>query len=87
MYITAKRIYYSLASKKLLKLAFSRRPGYRLIVTGHSLGGGVASILSMMLEPYYPDLYCYAFSTPGCIFRCEREVTYCYSSNYIIKLL
>lgn len=42
---------------------------YRLVIVGHSLGGGVASILAILLEEYFPDLICYAYSPPGCIFR------------------
>jgi len=42
--------------------------GYGLMVVGHSLGAGVASILSLMLKPKYPELRCIAFSPPGCIF-------------------
>lgn len=34
--------------------------------TGHSLGAGVAAILSMMFRPLYPNVKCYAFEPPGC---------------------
>lgn len=42
---------------------------YKLIITGHSLGAGVAAILAVLLKPAYPYLHCYAYSPPGCIFR------------------
>ena len=42
---------------------------YKLVVTGHSLGAGAASILSVLLKPAYPHLRCFAYSPPGCIFR------------------
>lgn len=50
--------------------------GYDLIVLGHSLGGGVAAILALMLKPEFPDLRCIAYSAPGCVFDVElcREV-------------
>ena len=39
---------------------------FNLIFTGHSLGAGIAAILSTMFKPLYPDLRCYAFCPPGC---------------------
>ena len=42
---------------------------YQLIVTGHSLGAGVAGILAVLLKPAYPGLHCFTYSSPGCIFR------------------
>ena len=36
----------------------------RIIFTGHSLGGGVAILLSRMLQKDYPNI-CVAFSPPG----------------------
>jgi sn1-specific diacylglycerol lipase len=41
---------------------------YRLVIVGHSLGAGVASILAILLKDYFPDLVCYAYSPPGCVF-------------------
>lgn len=35
-----------------------------LIITGHSLGGGIASLLSLCLQPQYPN-HCYAYDPPG----------------------
>jgi sn1-specific diacylglycerol lipase len=40
--------------------------GYKLILTGHSLGAGCAAVLSFMLRSKYPDLKCLCFSPPGC---------------------
>ena len=42
---------------------------YQLIVSGHSLGAGVASVLALLLRKSYPDLHCYALSPPGCVFK------------------
>lgn len=44
---------------------------YRLRIIGHSLGAGVASILSVLLRPKYPLLRCLAFSPPGCVMSKE----------------
>lgn len=47
--------------------------GFQLVVTGHSLGAGVASILSLLIKQKmkYSDemMQCYAFSPPGALFR------------------
>lgn len=36
-----------------------------IVVTGHSLGAAVASLVSMNLKEMYPSLKCYAFNPPG----------------------
>lgn len=62
----ARYIKTQLESKRLLELAFSQLPeGAGLVITGHSLGAGVAAILSVLLKPEYPDLICFSFSPPG----------------------
>lgn len=38
-----------------------------LVVCGHSLGAGVATLLALQLKPYFPHLKCYAFSPPGAL--------------------
>lgn len=47
-----------------------RLQSYKLVITGHSLGGGVASVLAWLYLPAYPDLVCYAFAPPGGLMRC-----------------
>lgn len=41
--------------------AMDRHPSHRLIVTGHSLGGGVATLITLMLKERRPnwDIHCY----------------------------
>ena len=42
--------------------------GYSVVVVGHSLGAGVASILTLLLKNLVPSAECVAYSCPGCIF-------------------
>jgi len=39
--------------------------GWRVVVTGHSLGAAVACMLSFHLKQYFPSLRCFAFCPPG----------------------
>ena len=46
--------------------------GYHLVVTGHSLGAGVASILALLIKEkklFSDQMVCYAFSPPGALMR------------------
>lgn len=38
---------------------------YDLVILGHSLGGGTAAILALLLKESYPSVKCYAFAPPG----------------------
>mmetsp|Transcript_23753 Transcript_23753/g.26471 ORF Transcript_23753/g.26471 Transcript_23753/m.26471 type:complete len:830 (-) Transcript_23753:86-2575(-) len=51
---------------KLTKI-LAEYEGYKLRIIGHSLGAGVAAILSVLLRPKYPNIRCLAFSPPGCV--------------------
>jgi hypothetical protein len=42
-----------------------RCAGYRLIITGHSLGAGCAAVLSCMIREKFQSLQCFAFCPPG----------------------
>jgi len=50
-----------------MALATPEYAGYRLVVTGHSLGAGTAAILAFLLRSRYPNtsVTCYAYSPPG----------------------
>ena len=65
MFKTALWVKDKLEELELLEKCFERVSRYALVVTGHSLGSGVACILSMLLRDKYPDLYCYCFSPTG----------------------
>ncbi|NXX37840.1 DGLB lipase, partial [Tricholaema leucomelas] len=61
----ANYIYRKLINDGILNQAFTIAPEYKLVIVGHSLGGGTASILAIMLRNSFPALRCYAFSPPG----------------------
>ncbi|XP_066520546.1 diacylglycerol lipase-beta [Hoplias malabaricus] len=61
----ANYIFKKLVNDGILTQAFSIAPEYRLVITGHSLGAGTASLLAALLRSTYPTLLCYAFSPPG----------------------
>lgn len=67
----AIEIHTAINSKGLLNNVFLDHPDYQLVVAGHSLGAGAASVLALLfkLEKKYPTMVCYAFSPPGCLFR------------------
>jgi len=61
----AQRLKAKLEKHHLLELAFSEHQDYKLVITGHSLGAGVASLLALLLRPVYKELQCFAYSPPG----------------------
>jgi pimeloyl-ACP methyl ester carboxylesterase len=53
-----------------LKAAMESRPGYRLLIVGHSLGGGTAAMLTMMLREQgglFAEASCIAVACPACM--------------------
>jgi len=36
-------------------------------VVGHSLGGGTATLLTILLRPVYPHVQCISYGTPGSV--------------------
>ncbi|NXH21265.1 DGLB lipase, partial [Bucco capensis] len=61
----ANYIYQKLINDGILNKAFTIAPEYKLVIVGHSLGGGTAAVLTIMLRNSFPTLRCYAFSPPG----------------------
>ena len=62
---TAQTLKDKLEELEILEKCFARVSRYGLVVTGHSLGSGVACVLSMLLRERYPELHCYCFSPTG----------------------
>eukprot|EP00124_Ichthyophonus_hoferi_P002866 Ihof_evm1s217 gene=Ihof_evmTU1s217 len=61
----AQYLLAELRSTALLSKAFTNHPNYQLVVVGHSLGAGIATLVSIYLKEDYPTLQCYAYSPPG----------------------
>ncbi|KAJ3102402.1 hypothetical protein HDU97_000609 [Phlyctochytrium planicorne] len=55
------------ALKEILRDKESPCFGWPLVVTGHSLGAGVAALVASMLRSQYPTASCYAYEPPGCL--------------------
>lgn len=41
--------------------------GYKIIITGHSLGGAVAALLTYMLQSAVPSVQCVTYGCPSCV--------------------
>ncbi|EAW55036.1 KCCR13L, isoform CRA_c [Homo sapiens] len=80
----ARYVYQRLINDGILSQAFSIAPEYRLVIVGHSLGGGAAALLATMLRAAYPQVRCYAFSPPrGLWSKALQE----YSQSFIVSLV
>lgn len=53
---------------------------YKLVIVGHSLGAGTASILAFLMRPKYPDLQCYAYGPSGSAVSYEAA---CYAKDFV----
>ncbi|CAH8871285.1 unnamed protein product [Trichobilharzia szidati] len=60
----SRYLYNCLVADRTIDIALHRKPHYKLVVCGHSLGAGIASFLSVFLRSTYPDVKGYAFSAP-----------------------
>ncbi|XP_033123784.1 sn1-specific diacylglycerol lipase beta-like [Anneissia japonica] len=56
-----------LTENQILEKAFQKAKSddYSVVVVGHSLGAGTASLLSIMLKSRWPSLSCFAYAPPG----------------------
>nr|XP_033819613.1 sn1-specific diacylglycerol lipase beta isoform X2 [Geotrypetes seraphini] len=80
----ASYIYGRLVNDGLLNQAFTIAPEYKLVIVGHSLGAGAASILAILLKNSFPTLRCYAFSPPGGLLsKCLAD----YSKDFIVTVI
>ncbi|KFD65297.1 hypothetical protein M514_00606 [Trichuris suis] len=64
---SARYVCDKLNGENVLGDLFVLHPDYGLVVTGHSLGASVASVVSLLLHSTYPSVHCFAFSPLGCV--------------------
>ncbi|VDD82804.1 unnamed protein product [Mesocestoides corti] len=62
---TAQNIVSRIIEEGWVEAARRLRPRYPVVICGHSLGAGLVSLMSALLQPSYPELKAYAFSPPG----------------------
>ncbi|KAF5293080.1 hypothetical protein FQR65_LT11072 [Abscondita terminalis] len=79
MVSAAVYILEKIKSEKLLERAHNYRTfigtkDYDLVIVGHSLGAGIASILGILLRKEYPNLTCFCYSPPGGLLRLVKTV-------------
>lgn len=54
-----------LRETQILDRAFNTYTEYKLVLTGHSLGAGIATLAGARLRLKYPDLQVFAYATPA----------------------
>ncbi|KAI8912924.1 Alpha/Beta hydrolase protein, partial [Powellomyces hirtus] len=73
MYRTARNLLDELNTtgvlRRILLSEDSQYKSYKILTTGHSLGGGVSSLLAFLLAQHFPshNTRCIAYSPPGCM--------------------
>lgn len=65
MMICCNKLMARLLDENLLERALKVYPDYEFVLTGHSLGAGLAVLIGTKLRSSYPDLKVYAFATPN----------------------
>jgi sn1-specific diacylglycerol lipase len=80
-------VYEDLGRHKILdKLLLGEKAscsGFQLVFLGHSLGAGVAAVLSLMQKPNFHNLQCLCFSPPGCVLS-KRASEQDYITSYVL---
>ncbi|GMT37340.1 hypothetical protein PFISCL1PPCAC_28637, partial [Pristionchus fissidentatus] len=70
---SARYVFDTIRKKAVLEDMYVLNPGYQLVICGHSLGAGVASLLTLLLKQQYPLVRCYSFSPPGCVISANGQ--------------
>lgn len=65
MVLAATNTLHTLQGHQVLETAYQRYPEFELVILGHSLGAGTATLLSFLLRERFPRLKCFAYGPPG----------------------
>lgn len=75
------------AVEDVIRSELDARPDFKLVLVGHSMGGGVAALLGMLWEPIFPDLMVYAYGPPCVIPLTDKESTIIKSESNVISVV
>lgn len=84
MSICSERILACLLQDNLLEKALSLYPEYDFVITGHSLGAGLAILVGAKLRARHPTLKVYGFATPSGLLSREAAK---YSEQFALTLV
>jgi Lipase (class 3) len=81
-------IYDDLKSRNILEnlmlVSGAKYADFRLVLTGHSLGAGVAAILGFMFRSQIHDVACLCYGPPGCAMS-ERLARQDFITSYVLN--
>jgi pimeloyl-ACP methyl ester carboxylesterase len=81
---SARMIAQDITTRTVLHRALAKHPEWHVVVVGHSLGGSVASILTLLLKPSLPSLRGWAIDPAG--FTCSPLLAR-HLSNFVTSVV
>jgi len=74
--MSAVRLLDRIRERGVLAATITDHPGWKVVITGHSLGAGLATLLTMALEPeLHGRLKCWSFCPPGGLLSVELAIS------------
>ncbi|VDO55219.1 unnamed protein product [Onchocerca flexuosa] len=64
---SARYVLEILRANRILEGLKMKYPDFTIVCCGHSLGAGVATLLTLLLKQSFSPIQCFAFSPPGCV--------------------
>lgn len=83
MVICSEKIISKLMEENLLESALAQYPTYDFVITGHSLGAGLAVLIGAKLRSQFPQLKVYGFATPSGLLSREAAK---YTEQFVFTL-